>query len=53
MYRVLTLNNISSVGLEKLPRDGYEISSDANDQMPFLSEVQKCMIWRLEKILKQ
>ena len=31
MYRVLTLNNISSVGLEKLPRDGYEISSDAND----------------------
>ncbi len=31
MYRVLTLNNISSVGLEKLPRDAYEISSDAND----------------------
>jgi D-3-phosphoglycerate dehydrogenase len=28
MYKVLTLNNISVVGLEKLPRDHYEIASE-------------------------
>jgi D-3-phosphoglycerate dehydrogenase len=28
MYKVLTLNNISPVGLDRLPRDGYEIASE-------------------------
>ncbi len=28
MYKILTLNNISVVGLEKLPRDHYEIASE-------------------------
>ena len=28
MYKVLTLNNISIVGLEKLPRDCYEVASE-------------------------
>ena len=28
MYKVLTLNNISVAGLEKLPRDKYEIASE-------------------------
>ncbi len=28
MYKVLTLNNISVVGLERLPRDKYEIASE-------------------------
>lgn len=28
MYKILTLNNISVVGLERLPRDGYEIASE-------------------------
>jgi len=28
MYKVLTLNNISIAGLEKLPRDHYEIASE-------------------------
>lgn len=28
MYKILTLNNISAVGLERLPRDGYEIASE-------------------------
>lgn len=28
-YRILTLNNISARGLERLPRDRYEVSSDA------------------------
>lgn len=28
MYKVLTLNNISPAGLDRLPRDGYEIASE-------------------------
>ena len=28
MYKVLTLNNISPVGLDRLPRDSYEIASE-------------------------
>ena len=28
MYKILTLNNISVVGLEKLPRDRYEVASE-------------------------
>lgn len=27
-FRILTLNNISSKGLERLPREGYEVASD-------------------------
>ena len=27
-FRILTLNNISTRGLERLPRDRYEIASD-------------------------
>ena len=28
MYKILTLNNISVVGLERFPRNGYEVASD-------------------------
>ena len=28
MYKILTLNNISVKGLERLPRESYEISSE-------------------------
>ncbi|MDH5370744.1 MAG: phosphoglycerate dehydrogenase [Gammaproteobacteria bacterium] len=28
MYKILTLNNISVAGLEKLPRDNYEVASE-------------------------
>ena len=28
MYKILTLNNISLAGLERLPREGYEIASE-------------------------
>jgi len=28
MHKVLTLNNISIAGLDKLPRDNYEIASE-------------------------
>lgn len=29
MYKILTLNNISVAGLDKLPRDSYEVSSES------------------------
>src|SRR3990172_3369859 len=28
MFKILTLNNISVIGLERLPRDKYEIASE-------------------------
>ena len=28
MYKILTLNNISIAGLEKLPRERYEVASE-------------------------
>ena len=28
MYKILTLNNISAVGLEHFPRESYEIASE-------------------------
>jgi D-3-phosphoglycerate dehydrogenase / 2-oxoglutarate reductase len=30
-YRILTLNNISARGLERLPRERYEVAADLND----------------------
>jgi D-3-phosphoglycerate dehydrogenase len=30
-YRILTLNNISALGLERLPRDRYEVATDVAD----------------------
>src|ERR1700724_2577053 len=35
-YRILTLNNISARGLERLPRDRYEIPSDLDHPDPIL-----------------
>jgi len=31
MYKIQTLNNISVVGLERLPRDGYEVASEMSE----------------------
>jgi len=31
MYKILTLNNISPVGLERLPNDLYSISDDESN----------------------
>ncbi len=28
MYKILTLNNISPVGLDRFPRDAYEVASE-------------------------
>ena len=30
-YRILTLNNISARGLERLPRERYDVGSDIKD----------------------
>ncbi len=30
MYKIMTLNNISAAGLDRLPRDNYEISSEVS-----------------------
>jgi D-3-phosphoglycerate dehydrogenase len=35
-YRILTLNNISSKGLERLPRDRYDVASDVRDPQGIL-----------------
>ena len=31
MYKILTLNNISVAGLERLPRDSYEVASEISN----------------------
>lgn len=31
MFKIQTLNNISPIGLERLPRDQYEVASDMNE----------------------
>jgi D-3-phosphoglycerate dehydrogenase len=28
MHKILTLNNISAAGLDRLPRDNYEVASE-------------------------
>ncbi|MCG7947403.1 MAG: 3-phosphoglycerate dehydrogenase, partial [Candidatus Thiodiazotropha taylori] len=30
MYKILTLNNISVAGLDRLPRDSYEVASEVS-----------------------
>src|SRR5262249_21070974 len=35
-YRILTLNNISARGLERLPRDRYDVGSDVKDPQGIL-----------------
>src|SRR3984893_16807929 len=35
-YRILTLNNISPKGLERLPRDRYDVASDVRDPQGIL-----------------
>ena len=31
MHKILTLNNISPLGLERLPKDRFQVSSDLKD----------------------
>jgi len=46
MYKILTLNNISVAGLERLPRDRYEVSSDS--ARPDAILVRSCNMHELE-----
>lgn len=41
MYKILTLNNISPVGLDRLPRDQYEIASEFSNPDAILVRSQK------------
>ena len=39
-YRVLTLNNISARGLERLPRERYEVAPDLNQERAHRERIQ-------------
>jgi len=39
MNKILTLNNISVAGLEKFPREGYEIASEIQHPEAILSYI--------------
>jgi D-3-phosphoglycerate dehydrogenase len=46
MYKILTLNNISPVGLEHFPRDAYEVASEI--QHPDAILLRSCNMHQLE-----
>ena len=52
MYKVLTLNNISVKGLERLPRDDYEVASEIQHPDAVLLRSFKMHDWEIPKTLK-
>jgi D-3-phosphoglycerate dehydrogenase len=52
MYKILTLNNISSKGLERLPRDHYEIASEIQHPDAVLLRSFKMHDWEIPSTLK-
>jgi D-3-phosphoglycerate dehydrogenase len=52
MYKILTLNNISSKGLERLPRDAYEIASEIQHPDAVLLRSFKMHEWPVPDTLK-
>jgi len=52
MYKILTLNNISSKGLERLPRDQYEIASEIQHPDAVLLRSFKMHDWEIPSCLK-
>jgi len=52
MYKILTLNNISVAGLEKLPRDEYEVASEIQNPDAILLRSYKMHDMDLPKSLK-
>ena len=52
MYKIQTLNNISVVGLEKLPRDKYEIASEISNPDAILLRSYKMHDMQLPKSVK-
>ena len=52
MYKILTLNNISVKGLERLPRDDYEVASEIQHPDAVLLRSFKMHDWEIPKTLK-
>jgi len=52
MYKILTLNNISVKGLERLPRDHYEVASEIGHPDAVLLRSFKMHDWEIPKTLK-
>ncbi len=52
MYKVLTLNNISAEGLERLPREQYEVASEIQHPDAVLLRSFKMHNWEIPKTLK-
>ncbi|MDM8569007.1 3-phosphoglycerate dehydrogenase family protein [Thiotrichales bacterium HSG1] len=52
MYKILTLNNISVKGLERLPRDGYEVASEIGHPDAVLLRSFKMHDWKIPTTLK-
>ncbi|HAI67849.1 MAG TPA: 3-phosphoglycerate dehydrogenase [Gammaproteobacteria bacterium] len=52
MYKILTLNNISVNGLERLPRDRYEVASEIGHPDAVLLRSFKMHDWEIPKTLK-
>lgn len=52
MYKILTLNNISPVGLDRLPRDSYEVASEITHPDAILVRSAKMHDMELPKTVK-
>ncbi len=52
MHKILTLNNISVAGLERLPRDAYEIASEIQNPDAVLLRSYKMHDWPIPSSLK-
>jgi len=52
MYKILTLNNISVNGLERLPRDSYEVASEISHPDAVLVRSAKMHDWEVPETLQ-
>ncbi|SFV88551.1 D-3-phosphoglycerate dehydrogenase [hydrothermal vent metagenome] len=52
MFTIQTLNNISPVGLDKLPKEGYEVTSEAGNPDAVLVRSAKMQGWEIGDNLK-
>jgi D-3-phosphoglycerate dehydrogenase len=52
MFKILTLNNISILGLERLPRDRYEVASEIQHPDAVLLRSFKMHDWEIPSTLK-
>ncbi|MDR9432816.1 MAG: phosphoglycerate dehydrogenase [Spiribacter sp.] len=52
MYKILTLNNISAKGLERLPREHFEVSSEMQHPDGVLLRSEKLHDWQIPDTLR-